>query len=160
MRQMAILVMSALMVLTAVPGVAADGDEILGLWATEPNPVDGNAHVEISAEGGKFHGRIVWLEKPEYAADDEQGMGGKAKVDRENPDPKLQSRPILSLEIMKGFVYSGKGEWKKGTIYDPENGKTYKCKAKITDEGRLKVRGYIGFSMLGRTSVWTRVASE
>ena len=61
---------------------------------------------------------------------------------------------------MKGFLYDGKGTWKKGTIYDPDNGKTYKSKVKIGDQGELKVRGFIGFSLIGRTSQWTRVEAD
>ncbi len=58
---------------------------------------------------------------------------------------------------MTGFAYAGKQTWKKGTIYDPDNGKTYKCKVRLGDDGVLNVRGYIGVSMIGRTSLWTRV---
>jgi uncharacterized protein (DUF2147 family) len=46
--------------------------------------------------------------------------------------------------------------WKGGTIYDPDNGKLYKCKMTLTEPKRLEVRGYIGFSFIGRTVVWTR----
>ena len=63
----------------------------------------------------------------------------------------------MGLELMTGFKFDGKGTWKKGTIYDPDNGKTYKCKIKVGDDGALNGRGFIGVSMLGRTSVWTRV---
>jgi len=65
---------------------------------------------------------------------------------------------VIGLEILKNFVYKGDGVWHKGTIYDPDNGKTYKCKIRFgDDESVLKVRGYIGFSMIGRTTEWRRV---
>jgi uncharacterized protein (DUF2147 family) len=136
---------------------AADGDQIVGLWATAPDEVDGNAHVEIYSSDGTYGGKIVWLEKPVYNEDDEQGMAGQKKVDRENPDATLRQRPILGLEIMSGFVYDGDGKWKKGIIYAPDDGKTYKCKMSLSEEGVLKVRGYVGISMLGRTEEWTKV---
>jgi uncharacterized protein (DUF2147 family) len=136
---------------------AADGDQIVGLWATAPDEVDGNAHVEIYENNGTYEGKIVWLEKPVYNPDDEQGMAGQEKVDRENPDTALRSRPILGLEIMSGFVYEGDNKWKKGTIYAPDDGKTYKCKMSLSGDV-LKVRGFIGISMLGRTEEWTRVS--
>lgn len=144
----------------AVPLFAGDGDAILGVWATDPEGEGGQAHVEIFEVGGKFSGKIVWLEEPLYTAEDEDGVEGEPKVDKNNPDPALQSRPIMGLELMSGFQYDGKGTWKKGTIYDPDNGKTYKCKVRIGDDGELLVRGFIGFSMIGRTSQWTRVKAD
>jgi uncharacterized protein (DUF2147 family) len=61
----------------------------------------------------------------------------------------------MGLDILSGFKFSGGNIWEDGKIYDPKNGKTYSCK--MTLEGNeLKVRGYVGFSLLGRTTVWTR----
>ncbi len=145
------------LIAVAVSGLtfAGDGDAILGVWATEPDPVDGNAHVEVWKEGDRYFGKIIWLEKPEYNADDR--MAGQPKVDRENPDESLRQRSLIGLPILADFRSAGDGEWNKGTIYDPDNGKTYKCVARLTDDGRtLKVRGYVGFSLLGRTTEWTR----
>ncbi len=137
---------------------AGEGDAVLGLWLTAPDEEDGQARIEIyKAEDGTYSGKIVWLEKPVYPPDDEQGMAGQEKVDRENPDESLRTRPVLGLEMMDGFQYDGGNKWKKGTIYAPDDGKTYKCKMTLSDEGVLKVRGFIGISMLGRTEEWTRV---
>jgi uncharacterized protein (DUF2147 family) len=136
--------------------IAADGDAIVGVWATEPDAEDGNAHVEVWKDGDRYFGKIIWLEKPEYAAEDP--MAGQPKVDRENPDESLRDRSLIGLPILEGFRYAGDGEWDKGTIYDPDNGKTYKSVARLSDDGStLKVRGFIGFSLLGRTTEWTRV---
>lgn len=137
-----------------------DGDVILGVWATEPDPVDGNAHIELYKEGDGYSGKVVWLEQPQYPADEGDGLAGKDKVDRENPDPDLRSRPIMGLNLLEGFEYVGKKQWKNGTIYDPDNGKTYKCKMKLTKDGVLKIRGFIGVSLIGRTTEWTRVSSD
>ena len=141
----------------AVPLFAGDGDAILGVWATDPDGEGGQAHIKIHAVGDLYSGKIVWLEEPLYTAEDEDGKEGEPKVDKNNPDPALQARPIMGLDLMMGFKFDGKGTWKKGTIYDPDNGKTYKCKIKIGDDGVLNVRGFIGISMLGRTSLWTSV---
>ena len=138
-----------------MPLSAAGPDPLIGLWLTEPDDDGGQAHVEIIRSGEGYTGRLVWLEKPLYDTDDEEGMAGQPRIDRENPDPGLRSRPIQGLVILEGFVRSG-NKWTDGTIYDPNNGKTYRCKMKLKGE-RLKVRGYIGFSLLGRTAVWTRV---
>ena len=153
-----ILLLTAFVTLAlAAPVSAGDGDAILGLWATDPEGGGGEAHVEIYADGDRYSGRIVWLAESVYPADDEQGMAGQKKVDRENPDEALRSRPIVGLVIVEGFEYDGKDTWRKGTIYDPDNGKTYKSKMKLDGPDVLKVRGFIGISLIGRTTEWTRV---
>ncbi len=140
---------------TAAAGGGADA--IVGVWLTEPDEVHGRARVEISAENGSYHGIIVWLEKPLYEGGNDDGETGTPKRDANNPDPGLRSRPILGLELMDGFTSTGDRTWTGGTIYDPAKGRTYKCKLTLVDEDTLKVRGFIGISLLGRTSVWTRV---
>ena len=155
-----LMVVTLFVVLGALPVLAVDADAILGVWATDPEGGGGQAHIEIYAVGDLYSGKIVWLEEPLYTAGDEDGEEGEPKVDKNNSDPALQSRPIMGLELMKGFKFDGKGTWKKGTIYDPDNGKTYKCKVRIGDDGKLNVRGYIGVSILGRTSLWTRVEAD
>ena len=118
----------------------------LGVWATEEE----KSHVEIYTCGEQLCGRIIWLKEPL----NEQGT---EKLDINNQDPAMNDRPIVGLEIMTGFVESGEGKWKKGHIYDPENGKLYKAKMEPKDPDTLKVRGFIGISLLGRTAIWTRV---
>lgn len=154
------LLLSLVMILGfAFVTVAEDGDDILGIWMTEKSE-NGQAKVEILKENDEFFGKIIWLEKPTYPTDDAKGMGGQVKIDRENPDPELRERPIIGLNIVEGFQYAGNNLWKGGTIYDPANGKTYKCKIRLAEDGTLKVRGYVGFSFLGRTTEWTRPTSE
>ncbi len=65
-------------------------------------------------------------------------------------------RPGIELQILEGFTYSGENVWQGGRIYAPDNGKTYKCKMTMTDPNRLEVRGFIGFSFIGRTEIWIR----
>jgi uncharacterized protein (DUF2147 family) len=65
-------------------------------------------------------------------------------------------KPIKGMVIMWGFRKDG-DEWSGGRILDPENGKVYKCYVQVLDGGRrLKVRGYVGLAMLGRTQHWLR----
>jgi uncharacterized protein (DUF2147 family) len=52
--------------------------------------------------------------------------------------------------------YDGSGHWSGGTIYDPDSGRTYSCRFELLEQDRLKVRGFLGLSLLGRTQVWTR----
>ena len=153
------IAMATVLVVASVPAVAAaDGDAVTGLWLTAAGE-DARSHVEVYAVGETYSGRIVWLEKPTYPDDDPQGMGGQDRVDRKNPRDELHGRPVLGLEILSGFHYAGDGLWQGGTIYDPANGKTYKCKMRLESD-TLDVRGFIGFSLLGRTTEWTRVESS
>lgn len=122
-------------------------DDVLGVWLNQ----DGDAHVEISKRDGKYYGKIVWIKEP---IDSETG---KPKTDKHNPDPKLKTRPTLGLEILKGFSFDGKKEWSGGEIYDPKTGKTYSSFMAFENKDKLKIRGYIGVSLLGRTTQWTRV---
>jgi len=135
---------------------AVDGDQILGVWVTEPQPNDEVAHIEIERDGDLYRGKIVWLSEPDVPADDASGLGGQPKTDRSNPDPSLRDRPILGLPLVEGFRYTGDGHWTDGRIYDPSNGKSYRCNVKLLPDGRLKIRGYIGIPLLGRSTFWTR----
>jgi len=129
---------------------AGAADAVLGDWATPEN----KSKVNIYSCGDRYCGKIVWLKEPLF----EKGhaKAGQTKVDDKNPDAGLRMRPIQGLELMRDFRFDGDNEWEDGKIYDPENGKTYSCKMTLENNNILKVRGYIGFSLLGRTSIWTR----
>lgn len=131
---------------------AAGADDIMGLWNTAEN----ESKIEIFKCGNRYCGRIAELKAPNYPADDKKGMAGQPKVDRKNPDPDLRTHPLLGIQIMEGFIFSGSTSWEGGRIYDPENGKTYKCTMTLSAPNRLEVRGFIGISLFGRTSTWTR----
>jgi uncharacterized protein (DUF2147 family) len=96
---------------------------------------------------GKFYGKVVWLKEP--------NRNGKPKTDINNPDKAHQNDPELGLMVLKGFTKDGAQGYEDGYIYDPTKGKTYSCK--MTLEGNeLHVRGYIGISLIGRTTTWTK----
>lgn len=124
---------------------AGEADAVIGIWYNEEK----DAKIEIYKKNDKYHGKIVWLKEP--------NENGKPKVDNDNPDPKKRDRAILNLVIMTHFVYDGDNVWNDGNIYDPKSGKTYSCKMTLSDDKKtLDVRGFIGFSLIGRTSVWTK----
>ncbi|MGF7073447.1 DUF2147 domain-containing protein [Mucilaginibacter sp. 3215] len=122
----------------------AQTDKIEGLWYNDVK----TAKIQISKESnGKFYGKVVWLKEPL--------KDGKPKVDEMNSDEKLRSRPRLGLPVLADFVKDGDNKYSGGTIYDPNNGKTYSCK--MTYKGKtLDIRGYIGISLFGRTTTWSR----
>ena len=129
-----------------------DADSIVGLWSTPEN----KSKIKILKCGDKYCGRLATLKEPNYPADDKEGMAGKPKVDRKNPNLEFRAHHLVGLQLMQGFSYSGGNIWEGGKIYDPENGKFYRCKITLSNPKRLEVRGYIGFSFIGETSVWTR----
>jgi uncharacterized protein (DUF2147 family) len=135
--------MLAMLGATAV-SYAEKADDILGEWYSENN----ESLVEMYKNNGKFYGKITWLKEPLRR--------GQPKMDDENPDEKLRNRPIIGMVILKDFVFDGDNEWKDGKIYDPKSGKTYSCYMKFEKKDVLKIRGYIGISLLGRTTMWTR----
>ena len=124
---------------------AQKADAILGQWV---NP-NGQDHILIYKKGNKYFGKLDWIKYP----NDETG---RPKTDKNNPDKALQSRPDLGLELLKDFTFDGEKVYEDGTIYDPKSGKTYSCK--MTLEGNsLKIRGYVVFSLFGRSEIWTRL---
>lgn len=82
---------------------------------------------------------------------------GSVILDSENPDPVLRSRPVEGINILSGLQYEGHGKYEGGEIYDPESGKTYSCLMRLKNDGSLEIRGYVGFSLIGRSTIWTRV---
>ncbi|HLS37449.1 MAG TPA: DUF2147 domain-containing protein [Sphingobacterium bovisgrunnientis] len=121
----------------------AQSTDILGKWMTiDDESGQAKSIVEIFKKSdGKYYGKIVkLLQKPE----NENCVN--CKDDRKN-------KPLLGLEIIRGLKKEG-NEYTAGNITDPKSGKTYKCT--ITRDGdKLNVRGYMGFSLIGRTQTWT-----
>jgi uncharacterized protein (DUF2147 family) len=139
-------------VMLAVPSAwAADGDAIVGTWTSQ----DGKARFDITqGPDGAYGGKIVWLKEPIYGAEDKEV--GKPVHDRDNPDPAKRARPLIGLGLLTGFKYVGANKYKDGFIYNPDNGKEYHANLTLDGPDKLKVRGYIGVSLLGETQVWTR----
>lgn len=122
--------------------------DVVGKWKLE----DGSAIVEIYQNGNVFNGRIVWLKIP-------NGPDGKPALDMNNPDKKLRSRKLMGMNMLHNLKASN-GEYNGGSIYDPNNGKTYNCSMKV--EGKtLKVRGSLDKKgIFGRTMDWFRVEEK
>ena len=124
-------------------------DDILGVWLNE----DKDAHIEVYNESGKYFGKIIWLLHPN------EDNATTPNLDDKNQDESLRSRPVMGLKLLTDFVFDGDDEWEDGKIYDPKSGKTYSCYIEFYEGNKdeLKVRGFIGFSLIGKTTYWTRV---
>jgi len=116
-----------------------------GVWLS----ADGTGWIKIELGNDGLVGSIAG------SPDDSEDRKPSDK-DELNPDPALRDRLLLGLTIMEGFTHAGEGRWKNGKIYDPNSGKTYKCKLTLVDEDTLELRGYIGIALLGRSETWTR----
>lgn len=154
----ALLVTSSAGSLRAEPG-SGPGDAILGTWLTGAEGKE-MAKVTVNLEGGMYAGRIVWLQYPEFREGDEPGMEGKPKVDLKNPDPELRSRPVLGMVILNGLRYQPgkKWPWVGGSVYDPENGHTYRARLRLEEDGTLRIKGFVLIPLFGRSTNWTRVS--
>jgi uncharacterized protein (DUF2147 family) len=142
----------ALVALGAAISAFAATDDILGSWLNQKQ----DAKIEIFKCGNDFCGKITWLKEPVYPAGSKEGTPGTPKVDTKNPDASRRNAPIIGMQIITGFQPSGDGQWKNGTIYDPDSGKTYSAKATLVSHDQLDLRGFIGVSLIGRTEKWTR----
>jgi uncharacterized protein (DUF2147 family) len=139
----------ALVWLAALHGAlasAADASSPLGLWKTfDDKTGSARAIVRIYEQDGKFFGRIERSLTP----------GAESRVCALCTDDR-KDQPIIGLLIIRN-IKSKDGEYSGGDILDPDNGSVYRCKFRLEQNGtRLVVRGYIGFSLLGRTQIWQR----
>ncbi len=128
---------------------AADAGSPLGLWKTfDDKTGSARAIVRIYEQDGKFFGRIERSFTP----------GAEKRVCKVCTDDR-KDQPIIGLLIIRNIV-ARDGEYSGGDILDPDNGAVYRCKFHLDQNGtRMVVRGYIGFSLLGRTQFWQRQES-
>jgi uncharacterized protein (DUF2147 family) len=140
----------AIAILSAVIWSAAFAGELspVGLWKTiDDNTGRPRGLVRIMEVNGEYQGKVEKI----------------FTVPGEDPDPKCekcdgarQNQPVIGMTILWGLKKQG-DEYQGGAILDPENGKVYRAKMKLDGEGgKLSVRGFIGFALLGRTQTWVR----
>lgn len=134
----------------ASPAFAADAATPVGTWTTFTDDHRPKSHVEIfdvgnDVLGGKVVEIMISDKGPNPVCDECEG--------------EEHNKPVLGMTILKGFKKSGDDLWEGGTCLKPQNGKLYKCKMHLIEGGKkLEVRGFIGFSLLGETQTWERVA--
>ncbi len=117
----------------------------VGIWKTVDDETGKEkSYVEIYEKDGKLYGKIVELLLEE----------DKGKVCELCPGKK-KNQPVEGMVILMNMEKE-KDYWSSGKILDPKNGKEYKCYIELEGADKLKVRGYVGFSLLGRTQYWYR----
>jgi uncharacterized protein (DUF2147 family) len=135
------------MLFIAVTSLMAQNNEdaIIGTWETEVK----DAKMEIFKSGDFYYGKLLWGNKVVEAD------GKLSKKDTKNPDVKLRNLNIIGITNLTGLKFDD-GKYVDGKIHDPPSGKTYDCKAWLKN-GKLHLRGFIGFSMLGKTAIWHKL---
>ena len=120
--------------------------DVLGKWySIDPDTGLNESIIELYEDDGRIYGKIVSLLKKE-----DQGKTCKECTGKDN------NQPLQGLTIVRGLIKDG-DEWSDGKILDPKNGKLYKCTISLVEKNKLKLRGYIGFSLIGRDEYWHRV---
>ncbi len=135
-----------ILVLTILFATTSFSQTVLGKWKTiDDETGKAKSIVEVYEKSGKIYGKILEI------------------LEVENRDRKCdlctgsdKDKPILGMTIIKGLTKNG-DEYSGGKIIDPKNGKQYKCNIALDGKDKLKVRGYIGISLLGRTQYWFRL---
>ena len=126
---------------TAAVAVAAHAaPDVAGNWIIQ----DRSAVIAIAPCGNRMCGKLAraLIHKPNYP-----------QTDIHNPNRALRDRPLIGLPILSGFVPKA-DRWDKGSIYDPESGKTYRSLLRINPDGSLKVSGCVLFFC--QSQRWTR----
>lgn len=120
--------------------------DVIGKWKTiDDETGEAKSIVEIYKQDGKIYGKVVEILNP-----------SKKNATCDNCPDEAKGKPILGLVILKDLKKDG-DEYSGGTILDPTSGKVYKSLIALDSPDKLKVRGYVGFSLLGRSQYWQRV---
>lgn len=143
MKNTALFILVCCAMILSFQANAQGPNAIVGQWYN----TEKDAKIEISKEGDRFFGKVVWLQEPTE--------NNKPKLDKNNSDKDKRNRPIMGMRLLDNFEHKN-GAWENGVIYDPKNGKTYSCTIKMKNSKTLEVRGYIGVSFIGRTVEWTQ----
>jgi|SRR5690625_1525260 len=119
----------------------------LGVWKTiDDETKEEKSHVRIyETPDGKLEGKVIRILTP-----------GRQDATCKDCSGKNKDQPIKGMVVLWDLKKSDSDTWKGGYILDPNNGKEYKCRITLKDENTLDVRGYIGFSLIGRTQTWYR----
>jgi uncharacterized protein (DUF2147 family) len=146
MRCVGVAVAAVLGGLMATGTMAATTYDPTGLWLT----ANERAVIRIARCEAGLCGRIHWI------------VDGGMQYDSENPDPAKRDRPMCGLRILWGVEQQTDepNAWENGTVYKADSGDEFGLDLKMKGPDKLKLRGYVGISLLGKSQVWTRVTRE
>jgi uncharacterized protein (DUF2147 family) len=127
-------------------GAFAQADSPMGLWKNiDDKTGEAKGLIRITESGGLWSGKIEKILTK-----------GQEDAKCELCEGALKDKPIAGMQFLTGLT-KGKEWFEGGTILDPNNGKVYKARLRLIDDGKkLEVRGFIGTPLLGRSQIWTR----
>lgn len=127
---------------------AAAPPSVAGVWHAD----DGRMRIELVESGGGYSGRLLWGRRAVEAD------GRTFKRDVHNPDPRLRSRSLEGIVILRDLTWDARERrWTGGTLYDGTSGRSMSAHMRLVGD-RLEMRGYMGTPMLGRTMTFHRAA--
>ena len=125
--------------------ISINSQTIFGKWlSTNDDTGEIDSVIEMYEKDGKAYAKVIEIKDP-----------NRQTAVCEKCEGANKNKPILGLEILTGLEKDD-DEWSGGEILDPRNGNVYKCYIKLVKPNKLKLRGFIGFSLLGKTKYWTR----
>jgi uncharacterized protein (DUF2147 family) len=117
---------------------------IIGQWETyDDKTKEKKAIIEIYKTNNNYSAKII------------KSFVGEKNAICEECEGDKKNKPIIGLVIIED-VKKNDNEYNGGTILDPESGEVYSCNLKLVNNDKLKVRGFLGFSLFGRTQYWLR----
>ena len=122
----------------------AQDNNIEGYWLTQNE----RAVIKIAPCESSICGSIYWI------------IDGGLQKDIHNEDETLRDRPMCGLQILGNFEKESATEWEDGFIYKADDGDIYDANLELISENKLKLRGYVGVPLLGKTQHWTRVSKD
>ena len=137
--------LAAVITLSAAIPVTASAAVPEGVWL-----IDGKAAVQVYDCAGLMCGRIVWLKVP-------RNRLGELDRDKRNPDPALRQRQLCGLTTLRDLRPAGPDRWADGSLYNPDDGKSYRVTAQLASSNVITARIYVGVPLLGQTRTLKRV---
>ncbi len=133
-------------VLVLWSGMLMGAGSIAGDWKTIDDETGKTKSIVriTETEDGEFEGQVIEILHSD--------RGPNPKCDK--CPGEFKGKPVKGLVILWGLKADKKNQYKGGEILDPTKGKIYKAKVELLEDGKLKVRGFIGFALIGRSQIW------
>lgn len=152
----AVLAALSLVAIAAIQTAAAEPGERrsrqpMGRWATAGfGSIVELAPCHADGTGETMCGRILWLW-------DALDSAGRPRVDEENPEARARNRPLVGVEILRGFRETSPGVWTAGSVYNPDDGRTYSGSIRLQPNGALELEG-CALRIFCQRQTWRRPA--